>query len=57
MPEKKPKPISFTRYEKTCKFHVKGEDKVCYCSETNDICNKENCPKGFGHKLREEEEY
>jgi hypothetical protein len=56
MPEKKPKPISFTQYEKTCKFHVKGEDKICYCSDTEDVCNKENCPK-FGHKLEEEEEY
>jgi hypothetical protein len=43
MPEKKPKPISFTQYERTCKFHVKGEDKVCYCSETGNICNKEEC--------------
>jgi len=54
MPEKKP--ISFTKYEKTCKSHVKGEDKVCYCEETGDVCNKDNCPK-YGRKLEREEEY
>jgi len=39
--------VSFTQYEKTCKFHNATEERKCFCSIKIEgrTCNKMNCPK------------
>jgi len=46
---------SFTQFERVCEAHVQEDDKVCYCGDTGNRCNKANCPE-FGHKIEEDEE-
>ena len=44
------KELSFTKFEKTCKYHIQALDKVCYCRLIHDTCNKFNCPKRRNNK-------
>jgi len=41
--------LSFNRFSRTCRYHRKGIEDRCYCTNQNNrargsMCNKYNCP-------------